>query len=215
MEGWFGGGRPLIEVLDEALKRKQDHGGWKQWNWPVTRDSFRTEAELRTHLKIHASAGPPQHAFCGDKASLEESAVQLRSHMREVWEEVQTELRAHHERVYDGAVKSTALGRKLNRRARMTSEKVTAETAEFQIDMIIKMMSRLCDEDEYIYQLVAYPIAQFMNSKLPESSMKSRYSVQSRSSLHTSENSLGKNFRKNVSARIQYPIAYAGWRSLR
>lgn len=177
MECWLGGGRPLIEVLDEALKRKHAYGGWKQWNWPVTRDSFRSEDELRTHLKMHSSAGPPQHAFCGDKASLEESAVQLRSRMREVWEEVQTELRAHHERMYDGAVKSTAVGRKPNRRARMTSEKITAETAEFQIDMIIKMMSKLCAEDEYIYQLVAYPIAQFMSNKIPEDRMKSRFSV--------------------------------------
>jgi hypothetical protein len=187
MECWLGGGRPLIEVLDEALKRKQEHGGWKQWNWPISRDSFRTEAELRAHLKVNSSAGPPQHAFCGDKATLDNSALQLRSRMREVWEEVQAELRAHHERMYDGAVKSTGLGRKLHRRARMTSEKITSETAEFQIDMIIKMMSRICDEDEFIYQMVAYPIVQFMSSKLPEGSTKSRYPVRSPASLHESE----------------------------
>jgi hypothetical protein len=179
MECWLGGGRPLIDVLDEALKRKQDHGGWKRWNWPITRDSFRTEAELRTHLKVNAAVIPPQHAFCGDKATLEETATQLRKRMREVWEDVQAELRAHHERMYDGSVKSTAIGRKLHRRARMTSEKITSETAEFQIDMIINMMGKICDEDEYIYQLVAYPIAQFMNSKLPEGTLKNRYPVRS------------------------------------
>ena len=43
--------------------------------------------------------------------------------------------------------------------------------------MIIKMMSKLCAEDEYIYQLVAYPIAQFMSNKIPEDRMKSRFSV--------------------------------------
>ena len=59
----------------------------------------------------------------------------------------------------------------------MTSEKITAETAEFQIDMIIKMMSKICAEDEYIYQCVAYPITQFMSNKIPEDRMKNRYSV--------------------------------------
>lgn len=176
MDCWLGGGRPLIDVLDEALKRKKEYGGWKQWNWPISRDSFRTEAELRTHLKMHMSAGRPQHGFGGDKASLDESAEQLRNRMRDVWEEVQAELRAHHERVYDGS-KNSAVGRKLPRRTRMTSEKITAETADFQIDMIIKMMGKLCNEDEYIYQWVAYPIAQFMSSKLPEGSLKNRYPV--------------------------------------
>jgi hypothetical protein len=179
MECLLGGGMPLIGLLDEALKRKRDHGGWKRWHWPITRDSFRTEDELRSHLKVNAAVIPPQHGFCNDKAILDESAVQLRKRMREVWEDVQAELRAHNERMFDGAVKSTGIARKVHRRARMTSEKIASETAEFQIEMIIKMMGKICDEDEYIYQLVAYPIAQFMNSKLPEGTLKNRYPVRS------------------------------------
>jgi len=45
------------------------------------------------------------------------------------------------------------------------------------IDMIIKMAGALSDEDEFLYQLIAFPINQFLNTTLPDSMRQSRYQV--------------------------------------
>jgi hypothetical protein len=160
------GGKSLLDIFDEALQRKQSLGGWKRWNWPITRDSFDTEAELSKHIKMDAAADPLTQNPVWKEEDLKRRADGLRQRMRDLWIEVQQDLHAHHERMCGGAIKSTAI-RKLHRRARMTSDEITAETAEFHLDMVVKMMSQLCTLDGYIYQMIAAPIASYLEAKVP------------------------------------------------
>lgn len=106
--------------------------------------------------------------------SEEQEALRLR--MRALFDEVQKEMKEMVDKMSDGAAKMPAM-RKLHRRNRLTMDKIIANTKDMQIDMIIKMAGALSDEDEFLYQLIAFPINQFLNTTLPDSMRQSRYQV--------------------------------------
>lgn len=173
----MGPGCSLPEVLESALKRKQEMSTWRIWIWPQGNEVFPCAEDLTTYVHENVLTQTFQqllpHECLTDVESEEQAALRLR--MRDVLEEVQSEMREHAEKMNDGAVKATTM-RKM-RRARLSTDEIVSQTKDQHIDMIIKMAKALSDEDDYLYQLVAFPINQFLNTTLPDSMRQSRYQV--------------------------------------
>lgn len=168
----------LAQLLISALDRKQEKATWRVWIWPQGNEVFECAQGLCNFLHDSVLSStfqqllPPECS--GDVESEEQEALRLR--MRALFDEVQKEMKEMVDKMSDGAAKMPAM-RKLHRRNRLTMDKIIANTKDMQIDMIIKMAGALSDEDEFLYQLIAFPINQFLNTTLPDSMRQSRYQV--------------------------------------
>lgn len=171
------GNGSMSEILVSALERKQEMSTWRVWIWPHGNEVFPCAESLTKFLHDNVLSPSFQQllpAEClSDVEAEEQEALRLR--MRSLLDEVQKDMKDHAEKMNDGAVKATNV-RKM-RRARLTTDEIVLQTKDRHIDMIIKMAGSLSEEDEFLYQLVAFPINQFLNTTLPDSVRQTRYQV--------------------------------------
>lgn len=176
VDGRIGKGS-MSEVLVSALARKQEMSTWRVWIWPHGNEVFPC-AESMTKFFYDSVLSPTFQQLlpveCLSNVEAEEQEA-LRLRMRCLLEDVQKHMKDHAVAMNDGAVKANNV-RKM-RRARLTTDEVISQTKDKHIDMIIKMAGVLSEEDEYLYQLVAFPINQFLNTTLPDSMRQTRYQV--------------------------------------
>lgn len=176
VDGRIGRGS-VSDVLVSALARKQEMSTWRVWIWPHGNEVFPCAKSMTKFLYDSVLSPTFQQLLpveCLSNVEAEEQEA-LRLRMRSLLEDVQQEMKDHAVAMNDGAVKANSV-RKM-RRGRLTTDEITSQTKDKHIDMIIKMAGALSEEDEYLYQLVAFPINQFLNTTLPDSMRHTRYQV--------------------------------------